>query len=700
MKKENLRIPLSFKIPFMISILFIISGILFGTFIFRRFSKVIIDDIKTDLVEKIQKESNNIYGNLFSKIEATTANYALLLRLHGFESLEYAEGISEGIMDSHSAIAGCGFWLEPYVCPDKEFCGPYWFRKNGKINMSWEYSNKENDYKKFDWYINDGIYNNESSIWSELYNDAITGKPMITATSALLEDSKKIGVVTIDIGLEKLNYYFSSIKFDNIEKYTLSLVTKKGICLDHSDKSLIGKSIFSEAEVLKQTLREDNKKINISSPIAETGLYLCVEVEKFIILKPLRKFIRVNIFIGIIFLMILIAVISIIVKTLLSKILKQTTATLKAVSQGNLQARLPIKGNDEITDLSKYFNETIEKIGLLIQSVGKNMEKMRGVGSTLAENMTETASSVNQISANIEGVKGQILSQSTGVTEMSSTMGEIIRTIHQLNKSIESQVISVTQSSSLIEEMIANIALIAKRLNNENHIVHDLNEKTIIAKEEAQAANTEIAKVGEKSSNLLEAASVIQNIASQTNLLAMNAAIEAAHAGETGKGFAVVADEIRKLAEESSVQGKSIAITIKETTEIIKTIVANGVNAEAGLDEVVRLVKQTLEQIENIVNAMQEQERGSQEVLTALKNINAITGQVKYGSAEMLKGGEQVAKEMRKLDELTHIITDSINEMASGATQINNAVQEVNELTHRNKQSIKDLSDEVRKFKV
>ena len=371
-----------------------------------------------------------------------------------------------------------------------------------------------------------------------------------------------------------------------------------------------------------------------------------------------------------------------------------------AHGEGDLTVRLPVIGNDEITNLSAYFNETIEKIGLSIRAVGANSESMEEIGNELASNMVETASAINEISANIEGVKQQAMTQAASVTETASTIEEIVRTIKQLNGSIEMQAESVSQSSASIEQMVANIASITKTLENTDSVIKKLASATGDGKETVVTANTVTQKIAEESGGLLEASSVIQHIASQTNLLAMNAAIEAAHAGEAGKGFAVVADEIRKLAEDSATQGKAITATLKVLSGEIETLSDSSKTAEEKFNAIFNLSEQVKSMSDRLTEAMREQENGSREVLTAIKDINMVTIEVSDGSAEMLKGGEGVAEEMQKLNDLTRIITDGMNEMAEGAVQINNAVQEVNEITQKNKQNIGALVAEVNKFKV
>ena len=386
-------------------------------------------------------------------------------------------------------------------------------------------------------------------------------------------------------------------------------------------------------------------------------------------------------------------------RSLLTPIL-QTSAALSVVSSGDLRVELEPKANDEVGQMFNDFNSTMKHLRHLIHTIQTSSQKLSSVGHNLAENMAETASTMHQMEGNISVVKNKSAVQASSVTQTTQTVSQIIDTIKKVSDSIASQASSVTESSAAVEEMLANISSISLTLGKNDSMIHELASATTSGRETVAHATDVTRKINEASGGLMEASRIIQHIASQTNLLAMNAAIEAAHAGEAGQGFAVVADEIRKLAEESSTQGKAITSTLKTLSGDIASLTESTRTVEEKFTSIYELSERIMQVSTEMNHAMQEQNSGSQEVLAAIKDINIVTLEVKEGSDEMLEGSVAVAREMAHLNDLTSDITDSMNEMAAGAAQVNQTVQDVNKLTVANKESTRSLSEEIRVFKV
>ncbi len=336
----------------------------------------------------------------------------------------------------------------------------------------------------------------------------------------------------------------------------------------------------------------------------------------------------------------------------------------------------------------------------MIKEIKRESVSLHEVGENLSSNMTETASAVNQIAANISGIKNRTLKQAAGVEHTHLTVSDIVKKIENLNSLIERQSEVIFQSSKLIEEMVDNINKAGIILQKNSESVENLEKASETGKESIMEIAELINKVAVESESLIEASSIIQNIAGQTNLLSMNAAIEAAHAGDSGKGFSVVAEEIRKLAGTAEEQGRSITFVLHNLKNSIDGVSFLSEQVTQQFDNVFGLTCVVKDQEADIKSAMDRQSRGSGEILDAINRINEITVQVRDNASHMLSGSRIVLDEMENLSGMTNEISGSMNEMTIGTTEINSAINEINEISRLNNKSITILLEQVSRFRI
>ena len=355
---------------------------------------------------------------------------------------------------------------------------------------------------------------------------------------------------------------------------------------------------------------------------------------------------------------------------------------------------------DEIGELGNMYETMVENTNVLVRAIKDQSSVLSGIGDDLSANMNETAASVNQINGNIQEIRNQTLSQSASVTETISTMEQIIGNLAKLKTDIDRQASTVTQSSASIEEMLANTASVTETLAKNAENVRDLTLASEGGRSDLAAVSDSIRDIAKKSEGLVEISEVIETIASQTNLLSMNAAIEAAHAGDAGKGFSVVADEIRKLAESSGSQSKAVSESLRKIRDAMYRISQETDTVVGQFEEIDRKIRTVSERDQGIREAMNEQNSGSKEILCAIGELNDITSHVKTGFDEMLTGSQEVIHESVNLGRITEEVSGRIVEMVSGVGQITVAVNLVNETSQANRESIGVLLREVDRFRV
>jgi methyl-accepting chemotaxis protein len=351
------------------------------------------------------------------------------------------------------------------------------------------------------------------------------------------------------------------------------------------------------------------------------------------------------------------------------------------IGGGDLTATADYQGGDELGRIAASVNGLAVDLRDLVSTVKQKLKILDEAGGALAANMEETGAAVIEINANIGNARGQLDGQSSAVKEVIATIQALALRVEKLTDMIQRQASAVTQSSASVEEMIANIESVAANVEGASKGAELLASTGSEGKARIDEVNETVDAIVRYSENLNEAAGLITEIADRTNLLAMNAAIEAAHAGDAGKGFAVVADEIRRLAEQSTARSKDITVDLERVSASIESVREAAGSAVLSFGDILGRSAELGSSVSRIGEAMREQRTGGKQVLESLSELVSITREIAGEAVDLKAGNASVLERVESLDSMNRLVIQNSEEIRQGTREINEAITGTGDLT-------------------
>ncbi|MBN2626397.1 MAG: methyl-accepting chemotaxis protein [Spirochaetales bacterium] len=371
-----------------------------------------------------------------------------------------------------------------------------------------------------------------------------------------------------------------------------------------------------------------------------------------------------------------------------------------AAADADMTVSIPVTSQDEIGLVASSFNDFVGKLRLLMIDVKKAIDETDQVRMEVSSSTEETSTAIEEISANLESIRKQI-------DGLDSSISESVTALQQMTGNIESMDNEIISQSAMVEESTAAITQMMASLSNVNNVAHNKRETTRALAQVATEGKNMISSTSETFRMVVEnineiqsMASTISGIAARTNLLSMNAAIEASHAGDAGRGFAVVAEEIRKLADSSGASSKKISQVIKDVTSSVTETDKNVEMTAQAFEKIFREVSDTIDAFTEIEQSVSELNIGGRQILESTTEISNVTSVIRNSSAQIKEGTTLILDNSSRVQEISEVVTRGMMESTTGSREIVTSMQQIVNQTQKLTDIIRELKDNFGQFRT